>query len=259
MSASEPAFLIGVVSESINDQQIARGLAERVLVERIDWLETEMADSLCGWQGVEKGTPFLSWAGVEALAKRRGRRIHGKNAGAFDERRARLALFLFNSLERRPDAVVFVRDTDNVAGRVPSLERAREYSWAFPVVQATPHTKRECWILNGYEADDADEQAALRKVCQDLGFDPCLEAERLTAMGKKGKRNAKTVLEKGLGVELGSERETACWRDTDLDTLREKGDKTLLVAYLKEVAERLAPILTRSAPEAGLEPGANAP
>lgn len=243
MSASETAFVFAIVSEAVSDQQMASGLAERVFVEKIDWLENEGLTNLCRWRGFEAGTAYLSWPAIEPAAKRKNIAIHGRYAGAFDERRARLALLLFNSLKKRPDGVVFVRDTDNVPERVPSLEQARNHPWPFPVALATPHTKRECWILNGFKPHDADEKAALERTRQGLGFDPSLAAERLTAKGKKGKNNAKIVLGQDLGIEPGSSREDACLRETDLATLRKRGHKTLLAAYLQEVADLLVPVL----------------
>jgi hypothetical protein len=243
MSENETAFVFAVISEAKGDQEIARGLAERVFVEKIDWLEGEDLAALCHWHGFEPRSDYLSWSAIERLAKRANLVTHGRYAGAFDERRARLALLLFNSLERQPDAVAFVRDTDNVAERVPSLERARSRPWPFSVVLATPHTKRECWVLNGFEPRDAAETEALERIRQELGFDPCLAAERLTAKGIKGKRNAKVVLEKGLGVRTGSDREDACWQETPLDVLRTRGRETLLAAYLQEIADHLVPIV----------------
>ncbi len=243
MSASESAFFFAVVSEAESDQQIAGRLAERVLVEQIDWLDFDNLAELCRWGGFDEGDAYLTWSGIEGVAKRPKLVVHGRYAGAFDERRARLALLLFNGLERRPDAVLFVRDTDNVAERVPSLERAREYPWPFAVVLATPHTKRECWVLNGFEPTNAEEEAALARARRKIGFDPCLSAERLTAKREPRRKNAKVVLKEDLEVEPGSAREEACWRKTDLDVLRERGVETRLTAYLQEVVDRLVPVL----------------
>ena len=123
-----------------------------------------------------------------------------------------------------------------------SLKRARdEHPWPFSVVLATPCTKRECWILNGFEPRNRDEKAALEGVRQKLVFDPCSAGDRLTAEGKKGKKNAKVILEKVLGVKPDSAREDACWRETNLDLLRARGRGTLLAAYLGEVVDRLVP------------------
>lgn len=97
--------------------------------------------------------------------------------------------------------------------------------------------------MNGFEPRNRDEKAALEGVRQKLGFDPCSAGERLTTEGKKGKKNAKVILKKDLGVEPDSDREDACWRETDLDLLRARGRGTRLVAYLEEVVDRLVPIL----------------
>jgi hypothetical protein len=247
MSRSEAAFVFGVVSEAKSDQRIACGLAERVSVERIDWLESESLPGLCQWRGFEGGTDYLAWNAIERSAKRRGLVTHPRFNGAFDERPARLALFLFNSLGERPEAVVLVRDTDDVDERVSSLKRARdERPWPFAVVLATPATKRECWVLNGFVPRNRDEKAALERVRRKLGFDPCSAGERLTAKRKRGKNNAKLILERDLGVQPGSDREDACWRETDLDVLRARGRGTLLAGYLEDVVDRLVPILASS-------------
>ncbi len=244
MSGNEAPFVFAIISEAKSDQQIARGLAERILAERIDWLELEDLIDYCHWRGFDEGNLYLAWGGIEGLARRQGLVSHGRFRGKFDERRARLALLLFNSLERAPDAVVLVRDTDNVPERVPSIERARKAGqWPFEVVLATPHTKRECWILNGFEPRTAGEKAALEKVRRNLGFDPSQSADRLTGKGKRGENNAKVVLGQGLGVEPGSAREDACWQETGLNGLRERGIETGLTAYLQEVVDRLVPIL----------------
>ena len=39
------------------------------------------------------------------------------------------------------------------------------------------------------------------------------------------------------------EREQQCWEETSLKHLREKGDRTGLTAYIKEIQERLIPII----------------
>ncbi|MEE8524846.1 MAG: hypothetical protein V3T72_13000, partial [Thermoanaerobaculia bacterium] len=169
----------------------------------------------------------------------------GSPSGAFDERRARKALLLFNKCSKLPAGVLLVRDTDNQAERAESLERARRVRrWKFEVILATPDPKRESWVLAGFDPQNADEQAALDEARSTLGFDPRLQAERLTARGARGKRNAKKVLAKLINT---SEREHACWRDTDLGVLRERGEGSRLTAYLTELTERLVPVVAGQA------------
>ncbi len=247
---TETAFSFAVVAEARADKQIASELAERVLVDEVDWIEREGLPALVRWQGLDESAEYLSWAGIGNQFKARGMVSHGRFRsvpGTLDERRARKALLLFTSLPEPPDSVFLVRDTDAEEGRVESLAREREAgSWKFPVLLATPHPKRECWVLAGFDPADAGERAALDEVRSHLGFDPCLKAERLTAKRDKGKRNAKKVL-----AELmppGSEREECCWRDTALSVLGERGQESRLAAYLAEVTDRLVPLFAGSAP-----------
>lgn len=148
---------------------------------------------------------------------------------------------LFLIQDEPPDAVLLVRDTDGQEERIPSLEMVRKSTaWPFAVILATPHPKRECWVLAGFEPADAYEEKALGVVRELLGFDPRLEPERLTAEGRKGKKNAKNVLERLLMP--GSPREESCWQRTDLRLLAERGGGSRLRDYLEEVARILVPL-----------------
>jgi hypothetical protein len=137
---------------------------------------------------------------------------------------------------------VLVRDTDGVEGRVESIQRARVTPRKFSVVLGTPHTKMECWILAGFEPRGSDEEATLKELRSELGFDPCLRAEDLTAEARKGKRNAKNVLDRLTGKD--PERAEACWRESDLSVLRQRGQGSKLTAYFEEISERWIPVVT---------------
>ncbi len=246
MSPGEAAFAFAVVAEGKADQQIANGLAARVVARDVDWIDEGNVGDFCRWQGLDPSGGYLAWKSVTHVARDRGIATHGRfrdSPGVFDERRARTALRLFKSLEDRPAAILLVRDTDGEPGRVSSLERVRESGdWEFQVLLATPDPKRECWVLAGFDPTSANEEAALEEVRSDLGFDPRLHADRLTARGAKGKRNAKKVLERLLSP--GTEREESCWRDGDLDVLGGRGERSRLRAFLEEVSDRLVPLLS---------------
>jgi len=246
MTASS-AFSFAVVCEADADRRIACDLADRVLFENVDWLEPETkADFFC-WCGLDAVTGHLSWRTVSNEARRRRIPFHGFRAspGIFDERRGRLALRLFLSQDDPPDAILLIRDTDGQVERIESLERLRASGvWPFAVILATPHTKRECWVLAGFEPADAREEKALDEVRKLLGFDPRLEAERLTAEGRKGKKNAKNGLERLL--TLGSPREESCWQETDLRLLAERGGGSRLREYLEELSEVLVSLVAGS-------------
>jgi hypothetical protein len=249
MTSSSAAFVFGVVAEARADQQIACGFAERVLVEKVDWIEAETVSQLIRWQGADQSSEYLTWAGIAKRFQIAGLVSHGRFRsvpGALDERRARKALLLLSSLSEPPAGVLLVRDTDGEVGRTQSLERARQAgTWKFEVILATPHPKREAWVLAGFDPRNADEETVLEQTKSTLGFDPRLRAERLTAKGAHGKRNAKSVL---ASLTKDAERERACWRDADLAVLRERGESTRLVAYLTELTDRLVPIVAGRTP-----------
>ena len=243
MSRGRAAYSVGVVCEAAKDQRVATALAERVLCHEVDWIDPETVGNFCRWRGLDDDHNHLPWTAVEAQARRRRLRAHGRfqeRKGVFDEHRARLAKRLFMLLDEPPAAILLVRDTDNQAGRPENLKSFRDRGSANPqIVLALPHTKLECWILAGYEPADADEEARLGTERKHLGFDPRTQAHRLTTQGTKGKRNAKKVLER----LASTEREEACWLETPIETLRERGSNTGLTDYLEEVRERLVPIV----------------
>lgn len=238
------AYSFAIVCEAAKDKQIASRLAERVLVDEIDWMESSLLPSQCTWQGLDRTREFLTWAGAASQARKRRIRVHGRfrgEKGAFDARTARRALRLFKALEDSPDAVFLIRDTDGEQERLASLREVRDSDWDFPVVLGTPHPKVECWILAGFDPRNDKEQEMLQAARTSLGFDPRARAHRLTAKGVKGKRNAKKVLAQLSGGK--SDREEACWRDADLEVLKERGVKSRLAAYLEDVSARIVPRL----------------
>lgn len=246
MTNRESAFSFAVVCEAQADQTTACGLVERIFVHEVEWIDRDGLAGLIHWRGIDVSSRFLAWTEVHHEARRRGIKAHGRYRtyiqGNFDERQGRLALRLFESQENGPDAILLVRDTDGDAEVAPSLEKARSSSpWDFSVILAIAHPKRESWILAGFEPRNADEESRIRELRSELGYDPRVQAERLTAEGRKGKHNAKNVLERLLTP--GSAREESCWHETDLDILRSRGQGSGLTAFLQEVSERLVPLL----------------
>ncbi len=93
---------------------------------------------------------------------------------------------------------------------------------------------------------NAEEAARLEAERQRLSFHPVREAHQLTAREHGAKKDAKVALE---ALTLGDgERVRACLEETSLSVLDERGGKTGLSAYLKEVRERLVPVLGGRAP-----------
>lgn len=150
--------------------------------------------------------------------------------------------------DRPIKAVLLIRDLDNQPERRVGLEQAREEfrqrSSPLVTILGTADSKREAWVLNGFEPQNDNEEAILAELRKALGFDPLLEAHRLRFVAREGAeriRNVKVVVERL--TDNNNEREAQCWTETALPLLRQRGVHTGLSAYLQEVEEQLIPIL----------------
>jgi hypothetical protein len=240
------AFTFAVVCEAPADLRLVADLADRVLCQEVDWIDPENLNLHRQWRGLEPGDSHLEWHWVGRLAQQQNIRAHGHfsgEPGALDAAAARKALLLLARSQQSPDAVVLARDTDGQTDRRRGLEQARAASlWPFEVVLAVADTKREGWVLAGFDPRSKAEEESLAGIRRDLGFDPRLRAESLTATEPQAPRNAKRVLNHLIGGD--PDREQECWTATALGTLRERGRLTGLSDFLDEVRKRLVPLFT---------------
>ncbi|MBD2082066.1 hypothetical protein [Leptolyngbya sp. FACHB-17] len=247
-----------VIVESSADARTATKLAERVLVERIDWLETELLQNLFQWSGLEAGTEHSCWKDISAIvdrAKQAGLRIpkflgHTKT-GALkaDGAAAMKILNLVRVLQKtRPiRAVLFIRDLDNQPERREGIEQARSEHFdrqpKLEIILGAANRMREAWVLNGFVASH-EETRLLEEIKARLNFDPCEEPHKLRSNSWEEldrQRNPKFVLE---SLTSGNYlREQQCWEETSLEILQARGIHTGLTAYLQEVEKRLIPII----------------
>ncbi len=240
---------LAVVCEGPADQRTGCGLADRVFLAKVDWLEEALLEHCRQWRGSNLVEPFLPWKHVPPKARARNIRAHGHfegQPGAPDAHNARLALLLLYAVEDRPDRIVLLRDDDRQTQRRRGLEQARKScNIGIPVAIGLAHVNRECWVLAGFEPQDGDERRCLKELRAELGFDPREHAEGLTAKHQWDKQNAKRVLDV---LTAGSpDREARCWRETDLEVLATRGPHTGLADYLAEVQQRLLPLFRRGA------------
>jgi hypothetical protein len=239
------AEILVVVCEARADFHTSSELADRVFCETIDWIEAEMLDIYRVHEGLAPEQPFVTWRDVKALSKEAGIRPRGFIDGQqaeLDARQAQRAIRLVESRWPGVGGILLIRDDDRQTNHRAGLEQARDESpRSASIVIGLAHTKRECWVLAGFEPCDDRETALLAMVRQELGFDPRLHAHQLTAVHDQDKRSAKRVLGHLVGGDL--DREAACWRRTGLDVLKERGTETGLTDYLTEVEERLVPML----------------
>ncbi|MFY2556338.1 hypothetical protein ACN469_01735 [Corallococcus terminator] len=214
-------------------------------------MDPEMIGDIREWRGQRRGEAYLPWKEVHTRAKLANIRINGHfngEPGAHDAFVARRALALLKVNGDAPiHAVVLVRDSDNdEAQRRKGLEQAStEVTSLGPILVAVAHTKRECWILAGYTPETQDEKARHQDLRQELGFDPCLRAEELTAQQDGAKRDAKRVL--GILTDGVVDREMQSLRRAALQQLEERGRSTGLSAFLSEIRKKLVPLWTGTA------------
>ncbi|HWE35447.1 MAG TPA: hypothetical protein VG406_02665 [Isosphaeraceae bacterium] len=246
-----PSFV--VVCEAEQDRRTGCGLADRVFCAEVDWVEEEL-DPHRSWRGLLESEQHILWRDVPDLSRKlpvSPAHLHGHFGGEPGEPDAiaarRALLVIKHKSDRKPDAVVLLRDDDGVSDRRRGLEQAREHvKIGVPVVIGLARTKRECWVLAGFVLKTAAEKEALEAIRAEIGFDPCREPLRLNSPQKGDPRSIKDVLAKLTGDDW--ERESECWTLCDLDLLRERGEDTGLAAYLKEVESELVPLITGRTP-----------
>ncbi len=247
-----------VIVESSADYRIATDLATRIILDKIDWIEPYVATAF-KWSGIQEATSYSCWRdigkirkeveaqGILHLPRFRSRTNQPLKA---DGAIAIQALQLVALLQRdRPIKAVFlIRDLDNQSERRRGLEQAREEfkqrAVSLVTILGTADSKREAWVLNGFEPQNDREEAILVELRKALGFDPLLEAHRLRSVSREGAeriRNVKVVVEQL--TENNHEREAQCWTETALNLLRQRGVHTGLTAYLQEIEDQLIPIL----------------
>ena len=245
-----------VIVESSADARTATKLADRLFVDKIDWLEHETLQHHFQWSGLEAGTENSCWKNIDDIAKRLSDkfkfptiRSNGKfkTDGQSAYKIMKLISFLQYKQKRDIKAVIFMRDLDNQPQRREHIEQARleqiDTQPKLAIIIGTPDKMREAWVLNGFIPSNQDEKQILKEITTQLTFNPCEESHRLrNSLTEPDRlRNPKVVLEKLTGGRM--EREQQCWEETPLEYLREKGDHTGLTAYIEEIEERLIPII----------------
>jgi hypothetical protein len=236
---------VALVCEAPDDRLAAMTIVNRVICQAAHWHDPAYPDDFIWWRGYRKSDGFLKWSDVTALAKDLAISVTGRVAGELPRHPfAKYALKAMRVLATSPDpfdAVVLVHDSDDELERLDGFRQARDHvATALTVALGMPHTKRECWVIAGFDPDGTNESERLAAIHQRLGYDPREQSERLTAGALKGKHNAKLVLEE-LTCGL-AERELCCIRETSLVTLRARGTGNYLKEFTEEVQKHLVPL-----------------
>lgn len=236
-----------VVSEAHADFLIATELADRVLVEAVDWLDESLLDSQRRWLGEHPPSSALTWNSIPGRARETGIRVRGHFDGASalpDAKAARRAVLYLLSQIQELEAIVLIRDADGQIERQHGLEQARRQTpQAIPIVVGVAIPERESWVISGFEPENEQEEAVLDTERQKLGFDPRSRSEELTAGSENtALRSPKRVLH---AITQGDRvRESRCWTETAIAVLRQRGTKNGLDRYLNEIRSLLVPLIT---------------
>ena len=239
-----------VIVESSADARTATKLGDRLLLEKVDWLEEEQLQHFFRWSGLEENTEHSCWKDIKRIIENSGvkmpktRRSSKNGATKTDGAAARKILnfvsYLQKERQRQIKAVVFIRDLDNQTERKESIEKVRsEYSdRQFKIVMGMANRNREAWVLNGFIALNKSEEKILEEIKTELNFDPCEESHRLRSNSKEESermRNPKVVLEKLTGGDF--ERERKCWEEISLEILEKRGVSTGCLLYTSDAAD----------------------
>jgi hypothetical protein len=235
-----------VVSEARADFITATELADRVLLAEIAWLDDALIDSQRQWVGEDSPGVHLAWATMSHRAREIGIRAQGHfngKPGLPDALAARRAILYILKKFDEVDAIVLVRDADDQNERRDGLEQARAADRSGKtIIIGVAFSKRECWIICGFDPIDDEERRLLDSERQRLGGDPCLRSHNLTAKSEIADHSAKRVL-KVLSRD-NWERQRTCWKTTSLHVLRERGADNGLTAYLEEIKVHLTEEIT---------------
>lgn len=236
-----------VVYEAEADFWTATELADRALLESVDWLDEEQLPYQRSWEGADPRGQLLTWKALRRLAQEAGiKPHHGHFQGEPrlpDAVAGRRAIdYLLNEFAQL-DAILLVRDQDDEPERRAGLEQARsEDPSGVVIVVGLAVVERECWVISGFDPQDDKETARLDAERRTLSFNPCERSHELTACkNDQAPRSPKRVLRQLSGDDR--ERERRCWTESPLELLRERGGENGLAEYLLEIRDRLAPLI----------------
>ncbi|AUX35650.1 MULTISPECIES: hypothetical protein [Sorangium] len=97
-------------------------------------------------------------------------------------------------------------------------------------------------VALGVAAESAGDVRIVQTLRGELHFDPCTKPEQLTSKNEADRKDAKRVL----GVLTSTGRDAlARWADVPLERLEAHGGACGLARFVREVRERLVPLVER--------------
>ena len=248
--------------EARADAETAQFLVGEALCHRVEWLREHRDAST--WESVgvswcvDEAERMRSWFdlhSVDAYLRRLGvKPLHGHIGGRAAEPGAKL-LSNIDRLVRRlrqrggdaaeVEAVLVVWDADNQArARAAGLDQslAMVDQTASRWVLGMPTPMREAWVLVGFEPQSDAEHTVLAGLRRSLGFEPCVQPERLTSTDATSARHPKMVLSALIGDD--ADRERLCLRigsEARWQRLTTVGAGCGLAEFLRRIVTVLGP------------------
>ena len=232
---------IVVFAEAESDATIVCGLADRIFNET-GKLQLNGLSSFRNWQGETRSQTFIAKADLTAkhkqLAQQSQRPRYRKSTddkpqGSYTAFWRKAVELVVSLKKEQPLHGVFVHcDADNHPEQEQDIRQAfASLSNVMKFVPATPDREIEAWLLNGFIPSNKNESDRLDEWKRKLSFDPCTQVERARDIG--GNRDPKNILNALANAD--QDRQRQCWEVTELETLRQRGDKTKLKQFLDEV------------------------
>jgi hypothetical protein len=243
-----------IACEAAADKRVAKGFAEKVLLETVVWFADLIPEARPTWGGVDTDE-YLRWASIGEVYKS----LEGKDKlikpvlGRFSgeqmpQLEAKNALKVMRIAEVcRTKAAVLMRDVDSHHAkdlRAGLEQGVMEYqktrlNTLQPVtaIFALPDRYQEAWLLAGFEPQNNREAQKLKQIKKVLkGVDPIRHPESLNEDESKP-RCAKTIWKRLSDNDLA--RVEACWEKTALQVLYTNGTGCGLLAYLEDIKTHL--------------------
>jgi hypothetical protein len=246
-----------VVAEDRQAFLLATVLCDRVIAERSGWLRDHWADeeqrrSFRVWDKLDASSPddWTRRSDVKRLWPKRAHTLGMKAEGALAYKATKLAL----DHPGEAAALFVVHDSDGdpeTAGNMrEGARRAMRTPDQLTVIAAVPHPEAEAWVAAGIVPETLHEQKRHEAERSRLGFDPIAAPHELSSGKSTDKRDAKGTCREILGGAFkdAPERWARCWEATALETLERNGRGAGLSEYVKEVEERVLPLLGDRSP-----------
>jgi hypothetical protein len=240
---------IAIVCESPVDRVTGSHIIDRKILKPAQWIDSSNVRDYFAYRGFNENESELLWISVANLAKENNVKVRGFFGNSMppssESHNAYKALLLLAlKSDRRPDAIILLRDSDDqVQIRSESLEYARNAfaKRLIPVLVGLPITKRECWVISGFQPNDDAESKLLEDLRKEISFDPLAQSEQLTAKNEYSTNSAKRVYFALIRDSIDREQECL---NAPYDILHARGANNGLSAFLNEIDEYLLPLFT---------------